>query len=61
MKDVAGEQDDLGGELDDSVDGGLERPRDVGLALVDAARRQALILTEPEMEVGEVDDPHEPK
>jgi hypothetical protein len=55
VEDVAGKEDDFRGELDDAVDRGLEGPRDVGLALVDAAGRQALVLAEPEMQVGEMD------
>src|SRR5262249_24695558 len=36
----------------------LERPRDVGLTLVDARRRGPLELAEPEMQVGTMNQAH---
>jgi len=55
MEDVSRKEDHFRRELDDPVDRRLEGPGDVGLALVDATWSQSLILTEPEMQVGEVD------
>ncbi len=56
MKDVAGDEDELRRNLDDLVDRVLERLRDVGLTLIDAARREPLILAESEVQVGEMDE-----
>jgi hypothetical protein len=61
MEDVSGKQDDVRGELDDAVDRRFEGPGDIGLALVDAAWSQSLILTKPEVQVGKMDEAHERK
>jgi hypothetical protein len=54
MKHVAGDHDHVGLDLDDLVDRGLERLRDVGFALIQAAVRLTLILPKAEVEVGKV-------
>src|SRR5207302_303001 len=53
---VAGDDDDLRRELDHSIDRQLERSRDIRFPLVDAAGSQSLVLSEAEVEVGEVDE-----
>jgi hypothetical protein len=58
MKDIAGDQDQVGGGLNDGVDGMPGGPRDVGLALVVTRRAQPLVLAEAKVEVGEVGDAH---
>jgi hypothetical protein len=55
---VAGDDDEVGRERDRTVDGARERFGDVGLALVDAGGREALVLAEAEVQVGEVDESH---
>ena len=52
---VAGDDDDLGRELDHAVDRELERSRDISFPLVDATGSEALVLSVAEVEVGEVD------
>ena len=56
MEHVAGDEDHLGRELDDLVDGSRERLRHIRFALVDSARSQPLVLAVSEVQVGEVDE-----
>jgi hypothetical protein len=56
MEHVAGDEHELGRELDDLVHRARERLRDVRLALIDPARRQSLVLPVSEMEIGEMDE-----
>ena len=58
MKHVARDDHEFGRELDHPVHGAHKCGGHVGFALIDARRRQPLILTEPEMEVGEVYEAH---
>jgi hypothetical protein len=55
---VAGDDDEVGAQGHRHVDGARERARDVRLALVHPGGREALVLAEPEVEVGEVDEAH---
>jgi hypothetical protein len=56
MEHVAGDEHDLGRELDGLVDRPREGLRDVRLALVDPTRSQPLILAVSEVQIGEVDE-----
>ena len=53
---VSGHEHDIGRNVDDLVHRALERLRHVRFTLIDAARSQPLILAEPEVQVGEVDE-----
>jgi hypothetical protein len=53
---VAADEHDVRRELDHLVQRARERLRDVGLALVDPARSQPLILAVAEVQVGEVNE-----
>jgi hypothetical protein len=61
MKDVARDQNQIGLQLDDLVDHPLQCERYVGFTLIDSRRRLPLILTEAEVDVGDVDQPHRPR
>jgi hypothetical protein len=54
VKDVAGNQHDVGSELDDLVYGALERLGDVGLTLVYSRRCETLVLAIAKVEIGEM-------
>jgi hypothetical protein len=58
VENVPREHDHVGLEGDDPVDRGPKRVRDVGFALIDSRLRQAMVLTETEMEVGNVNQAH---
>jgi hypothetical protein len=53
---VPADEHDVRRQLDDLVQRARERLGDVGLALVDPARSEPLILAVAEVEVGEVDE-----
>jgi hypothetical protein len=53
---VAGDEHDLGRELDGLVDRPREGLGDVRLALIDPTRSQPLILAVSEVQIGEVDE-----
>jgi hypothetical protein len=56
MEHVAGDEHDLGRELDDLVDRTRERQRNVRFALIDPTRSQPLILAVSQVQIGEVDE-----
>jgi hypothetical protein len=58
VKDVAGDDHDVGCELDDSVDSRAKGRSDVCLPLIDSAGSEPLILPVTEMQVGEMNQAH---
>ena len=58
MKDVAANHDQVGSEVHDLRRCALGGGRHVSFTLVDPTGREALILTETEVQVGEVDETH---
>ena len=58
MEDVARQEDDVGLQRDDAIDGGAKRVRDVSFTLVDARLRQPVVLTESEMQIGDMNEAH---
>jgi hypothetical protein len=58
MKDVAGDENEIRMKRDDLVDGALKGARYVRLTLIDPSRSEALILSEAEVDVREMDDTH---
>ena len=58
MEDVAGDHDDLRRQRDGRIHGVSKSHRHVGFALIDAARRQALVLPIAEMQVRQVHQTH---
>src|SRR4030095_13600241 len=61
VKHVAGDEHQIGRDLDDLVDRPPERRGDVCLALIDPGRCLPLILAETQVQIGYVDQPHGPK
>jgi len=59
VEDVAGDEDEIGGQRDDAIHHPAEDRGDVGLALVFSSRRLPLELAIAEVEVGEVNEPHD--
>jgi len=51
MKEIAGKEDEIRSQRDDSVDSALKRARDVRLTLIDASRSKTLVLSVTEMEI----------
>ena len=58
MKDVAGDDDEVRPQLDDSVDGRAKGRGDVRLPLIHTAGSEPLILPVTEMQVGEMNQAH---
>ncbi len=58
VEQITRDDDRVGPRGDDGIHRGAKRVRDVGLALVDAGRRLAIVLPEPEVQVGEMGDLH---
>jgi len=58
VKDIARDENDIGTQLDHGVDHPTQRRRDVGLPLIDSGRRLPLVLPEPKMYVGKVNQSH---
>jgi hypothetical protein len=58
VKDVAGDQNEIGAQLDYGVDHPAQRVGDVGLPLIDPSRGLPLILAKPKMYVGKVNQSH---
>ena len=58
VEEIARHDDEIRLRGNDAVDGEPERARDIGLALVDARRRLAMVLPRPQVRVGEVSHFH---
>ena len=58
MKEITRDQDEIRLEIDRPVDRVLERGRHIGFALIDPGRGQTLILPEPQVQVGQMHEPH---
>lgn len=58
VEEIAGYHDQIRCRGDHAVHGEPERARDIGLALVDARRRLAMVLPRPQVRVGEVSHFH---
>ena len=56
MEHISANEHDVRRERDDLVDRPRERLRDVRLPLIDAARRQSLVLAEPQVQIGEMNE-----
>ena len=55
---IAGDDDHIGTESDDAVDGRAKGRGDVGLPLIDSAGSEPLILPVAEVEIREMDQAH---
>jgi hypothetical protein len=55
---VARDDDDVRTQRDDAIDGAPEGERDVRFTLIDSGGRQAMVLPEAEVEVGQVNEAH---
>jgi hypothetical protein len=55
---VAANQHQIGRNRDALVDGARERRRDISFALIDPGGGLPLVLAEPEVEVGKMDEAH---
>ena len=58
MEDVPADDDHIGGQRRDLIGRALNRGFDIRLALIDTGRGEPLILTESQMEIGEVHQTH---
>ena len=58
VKDITGNDDEVGREPDNVVDGRAKRRGDIRLPLIDSAGSEPLVLPVAEVEIGEVDQAH---
>jgi hypothetical protein len=58
VENISGENHHVGLERYDPVDRAPERVRHVSLSLIDARLRQTVVLTETEMQIGDVNQAH---
>ena len=56
MEHITAHEHDVRRQRNDLVDRPRERLRDVGLSLIDAARSEPLVLAEPQVQIGEVNE-----
>jgi hypothetical protein len=49
VENVAGDDDDIGRERDDAIDGASKRVRDIRFALIDSGWREPMVLPEAQM------------